>query len=283
MAFILGIYSRFVNALKSFDVVWFTSILKLDFKTTVERPDFNFVIPIGAGVFSALLFFTHVISIPDLLSSHGQYLYGFFFGLVLGSVTTFFGTLGKLRLADIYAIGIGLALGLALMHLSPDQPPEAWWFTMLSGVAAICAMILPGVSGAFVLVILGQYAEILYAFGNFEWRTVGYFSAGVALGLFAFSRIIAFLIEHFYRMVFCSMCGLLIGSLWILWPFQNRNLFNLEEKTTGSVSFIIPEPNSAAIYTLLLAAGGFSLNIIIYNLAKKNGDSYSGKKNPTLS
>ena len=282
MAFILGIYSRFINAIKSFDAVWFKSILGLDFKIMVERPDFDFVIPIIAGVFGALLFFTHVIPIPELLNSHGQYLYGFFFGLVLSSIVTFFTSLGKLRLNDICAIGLGLTFGLVLINASPDQPPEVWWFTSLCGVAAICAMLLPGISGAFVLVILGQYDEILYALGNFEWRTIGYFSMGVSLGLFAFSRIIAFLMEHFNRMVFCAMCGLLVGSLWVLWPFQHRNSINLEESTVGAANLFIPEPTSAAMYTFFLAAVGFSLNIIIHYLAKKKRKLLVTKKSSNV-
>ena len=273
MAFILGIYARFISAIKSFDLVWFTAILRCDLKAIMERPDFDFVVPIAVGVFTALLFFTHVIAIPELLNSHGQYLYGFFFGLVLGSITIFGANLGKLRLKDISAVGIGLTLGLFLVHLSPETPPQTWWFTMLSGVAAICAMILPGISGAFVLVILGQYSEILYALGNFEWRTIGFFSAGAVIGLFAFSRIIAFLIERFNKTVFCSMCGLLIGSLWVLWPFQLRNLSNPEEITAGGGHFLIPELNHATMYTFLLLIVGFGLSVIIHSLAKKDENS----------
>ncbi len=222
MAFILGIYQELINAIKSFDRKWFMAILTLDIKTVIGRPHFSLVIPLGIGLFAALMFFTRVISLPALIVSHPEQVYGLFFGLIVGSTIVLLRGMEALRLSECAMILPGLLLGLVVFNLVPTQTPEAAWFIFLSGALAICAMILPGISGSFILLILNKYAYIFNAIGHFKFGVIIPFALGCATGLLLFARLLSWLLEHYYRRTILFIGGLLLSSLYVIWPFQER-------------------------------------------------------------
>ena len=222
MAFILGIYRDLINAIKSFDHRWVMSILRLDFKTAIGRPHFPFLIPLGFGLFAALMFFTRVVSLPRLIVTNPEQIYGLFFGLIVGSTVVLLRNMEGLKFSETGMILPGLIVGLVIFNLVPTQTPEAAWFVFLSGALAICAMILPGISGSFILLILNKYAYIFNAIGHFKFVVIVPFALGCATGLLLFARLLSWLLENYYRKTILFISGLLLASLYVIWPFQER-------------------------------------------------------------
>ena len=146
MAFILGIYPQLINAIKSFDLEWVKSIFKFDLKGIIHRPHFSFLIPLGIGAVSALLFFTRIVSLPNLIRTQPEIIYGLFFGLILGSIVLLFRHLGVMILIrQLVFILLGLIFGGFVVTMVPASTPDDSWFIFLCGAIAISAMILPGI------------------------------------------------------------------------------------------------------------------------------------------
>ena len=223
IAFILGIYRDLIEALRSFDLRWIMGCLKLDFGVAFTRPHFAFLIPLLAGIFTAVMFFTRVVELQRLIHTHPEEVYGLFFGLVVASIVILMTQLGRLRGADAATLALGFIAGFVVVTAVPTNTPHEWWFILCCGAVAICAMVVPGISGSFVLLILGQYAYILDALGHFEWRVIFPFIIGAALGLMLFTRLVWWILGHFERHTLFGINGILIASLWVIWPFQERH------------------------------------------------------------
>ena len=230
MALILGIYQRWLEAIKSFDGLWLKALVTFDLHTSLHRPHFGFVLPVGIGVFSALLFFTRIVPLPELLHIHPEPIYGLFFGLIVGSIITLFHSCGPLRWDTPVFVGIGIALGWTIVNLVPVNTPDAAWFIFLSGFIAICALMLPGISGSFILLILRKYDTVMSAIGHFKFGIILPFALGALAGFVVFSRILTWLLERFHRAALLIINGILIGALWVIWPFQAREYIVVREK-----------------------------------------------------
>lgn len=222
MAFILGIYQRLLEAIRAFDWQLLGHLSRGQIRLAIERIDLLFLLFLGSGIATAVLFFTRVISLPRLLQTYPEQVYGLFFGLITASVVLLFKSLSQLRFADISTLCIGMVFGWAIVNLVPVDTPQESWFLCLSGAVAICAMILPGISGAFVLLILNKYAFVLDAIGRIDLSVLVPFAFGAIIGLMLFSRILVWLLHHYYKQMVLGIAGVLIGSLWMMWPFQER-------------------------------------------------------------
>jgi putative membrane protein len=257
MAFILGIYTRLIDAIKSFDTAWLAALMKVDLRTAVTRPHFPFLIPLGLGIVGAVMFFTHVVPIPTLLHTNPEHIYGLFFGLILGSIVVLFADIGWKSAADGLELLLGILIGGVVVSAVPTQTPDTWWFVMGSGAIAICAMVLPGISGSFILLILGKYAYILDAVGDFELSIVAPFAIGAAFGLALFTRLLSWLLHRFERPMLLVIGGFLIASLWVIWPFQQRDYVIVHGKQRLLESTpVAPQWDGVTFEALLLAAVG---------------------------
>ena len=215
MAFILGIYARLLRAIKSFNLDWLKMLLRLEIRPALASNDLLFLLPLGVGLVSALLFFTRIVPLPYLVIHQTEIVYGLFFGLIVASVVVLFREVKDYRLIDILLAAVGAALGFFIVTLVPVETPTALWFIFLCGFVAISAMLLPGVSGSFILLILGKYAYILNALGEFNLPIILTFICGMIGGLVVFSRVIVWLLEHFSRQTLLIIKGILIGTLWV--------------------------------------------------------------------
>ena len=222
MALILGIYPRLIDAIKSFDLAWCRALCRLDHKNILGRPDWVFLMLLFIGIACALLFFTRVVALPVLIHTHPELVYGLFFGLILGSVIMLIRDAAGLQLRYTGFILVGLVLGYLVLTMVPVQTPESNWFIFLTGAIAISAMILPGLSGSFILLMLKKYAYIFNAIGYFDFKVIIPFALGVVFGLVTFSRLLSWLLKRWYQQTLTTIIGLLIASLWIIWPFQHR-------------------------------------------------------------
>lgn len=269
MALILGIYRELIEAIKSFDVAWFQSIMRFDLPKMISRPHFGFLIPLLIGIFAAILFFTRVVSIPRLLESKPELIYSLFFGLIVGSIIILVKETRRWNFKLWLALLLGILFGYLVVTLVPAETPTAWWFITLSGAIAICAMVLPGISGSFLLLILGKYAYILDGVGHFNFQIIIPFAIGAAIGLMGFTRFLSWLINRYEQLTMNFIVGILIASLWVIWPFQERTYVIVREKKRAISSMpIAPENLAVAWQPLLLAILGIAVVLGFHTIAK---------------
>jgi len=270
MAFILGIYERLIEAVRSFDWYWLRGLLKLDLKTIFGHPHFGFIIPLAMGIGLALLFFTRVVPLPYLLVHYPEPVYGLFFGLIAGSIIILLKLFRHDPLSWMILV-ITTVLGWWLFNAVPAQTPETGWFVFLSGALAISAMLVPGVSGSFILLILNKYAYIVAAVGALNFSIIVPFMLGMLTGLVLFSRIMSWLLHHYYKQAIAAILGLLIASLWVIWPFQ-ATVGGTGDSRTGTVSTmpVLPETLSMSLWlTAGLIVIGFFGVLLLHWLASR--------------
>ena len=273
IAFILGIYPKLINAIKSFDSKWLSMIFSLNFKGVLQRPDFNFLIPLGLGILSAIFFFTRIIPLPILVRTHSEIIYGLFFGLVLGSIILFLYRLGTNLISKYFIFLLfGLFFGVYFISLTPSSTPDDNWFIFICGIVAISAMLLPGVSGSFVLLMMKKYAYILNAIGHIELYIIVPFIFGVITGLIVFSRLISYILKYFYQQTILFMTGLLIASLYVIWPFQNRfyEIIQNKEILTSSRPQIPELLSEQVFYSITMMIFGLLIVIILSRFSRES-------------
>lgn len=271
MALILGIYERLLSAIRSFDRHWLGDILKLRISGALARNDLLFLVPLGFGIVLAIIFFTRVIPLPALIITHPELIYGLFFGLILASIVILMGEVEKYGAKEIIVTIVGVILGLTIVNFVPVETPSAAWFIFLCGFLAISAMLLPGISGSFILLILGKYAYIINALGEFDVAVILTFSLGALSGLIVFSRTIIWLLKHYHQSTLLVIKGILIGSLWMIWPFQERIYETVrgKEKLVGA-SPVLPEAfNSTVAASLAFLITGFILVMVIHRISDR--------------
>ena len=271
MAFILGIYRRLIEAIRAFDVALARLLLARRFREAAGHADLALLVPLAVGIFAALMFFTRVVPLPRLIETHPALVYGLFFGLIAGSIAVLLRSLEGVRPAEWAAITAGIMAGFGIVNLVPVSTPDAPWFIALSGALAISAMLLPGISGSFILLILRKYAYVFDGIGRLDPGVIVPFGIGVVIGLMAFSRLLAWLLRKWHRVTLLAICGLLIGSLWMVWPFQERRF----ETVRGKRRLMESEPvwpdaaDETTLGAFALMAAGLALVAVLHRLARR--------------
>lgn len=239
MALIFGIYSRLLNAIKSFNTEAVKAVLRFNVNSFFREIHWKFVLLLLSGIFTALIFFTRIVPLPQYMYTQPELIYGLFFGLIAGSVVLLVFTLEKVNIRALLSIVLGAGIGYWLVTLIPTDTPEHPLFIFLTGSIATSALVLPGVSGSFLLLIMRKYDTILGAIGNLgtvQTLEALYilipFGLGAAFGLAAFSRGLSWLLKRHYTITLCLLIGFMAGSLYIIWPFQERDFIQKEERIT---------------------------------------------------
>lgn len=266
MAFILGIYSQLINGIKSFDSEWVKMVFTLDIKGVLSRPHFSFLIPLGIGAVGAVLFFTRIVPLPVLIRTHPEIIYGLFFGLISGSIVLLFRHLGlRLLISRFVFLIIGTVFGGFVVTMVPASTPDDSWFIFLCGAIAISAMILPGISGSFILLMLKKYAYIFNAIGHFDFSVILPFAFGLVTGVVLFSRVLSYLLKQFYQQTILFITGLLIASLYVIWPFQHRSyeLVRNKERLISSMPYMPEAFSQQIIYSFVMMLIGLALVIAL--------------------
>jgi len=274
MAFVLGIYPQLINAIKSFDSEWLRMILSLNVKGMINRPHFGFLIPLGIGAVAAFLFFTRIVSLPTLVRTHPEVIYGLFFGLILGSIVLLFRHMGMYSLLRraLFLI-LGILIGGFVVTMVPASTPDNNWFIFLCGAIAISAMLLPGISGSFILLMMKKYAYIFNAIGHFDFSIILPFVFGLITGVVLSSRLLSYLLKKFYQQTIVFIIGLLVASLYVIWPFQTRlyEVVRNKEILVSSVPYMPESFSNQMLYSLIMMAIGFALVIILDRLSGEAG------------
>ncbi len=229
MALILGIYERLVAAISHIDTSLLGQLKRREWRTAAEHCDLRFLAFLGLGIGAGIVGLASTMH--HLLDHHVQRTHAAFFGMILAScvlVARMVGTWRALQgLALIAAAGLAFWLvGLPFLQEPPDSPA----YLFACGAVAICAMILPGISGAFILLVLGQYYHvtgILKGIPKLEFDsdalvTVGSFAAGAVVGILSFSRLLRLLLDRFHATTMAALAGFMLGSLRKIWPFKHE-------------------------------------------------------------
>ena len=218
LALILGIYEELINAIRSFNFNFLRLITRLKIREALSSVYWVFLLPVGLGILLATFSLAEVLA--RLLDSYPIIVWSFFFGLILSSVYTVSKALKEWKTTTIAAIGIGAIAAYFLFGMVPASTPDAPWFIFLSGFVAICAMILPGISGAYVLVVLGKYQYILEALNNKDFVPILILAAGALAGLLSFVRLLSWLLTKYRDLTMATLIGLMLGSLRKIWPWK---------------------------------------------------------------
>ena len=218
IAFISGIYEELIDSIKSIDLTAIKLLLQFRFKEFWTKVNGNFLLSIVLGVGTAIFSLSRVMTY--LLENHPIYIWSFFFGLIIASTILVFKEIKKVNIYSIIAMIIGAAIAYTITVISPASTPETWWFIILSGAIAICAMILPGISGAFLLLLMGKYQFIMGAIGSLDIYIISLFALGASVGIISFSHLLSWLLKHFHTVTISLLTGFMVGSLNKVWPWK---------------------------------------------------------------
>lgn len=218
IAFVFGIYEELLNAIKTMSGEVPRKLLRGKFKEAIGLVPFKFLIPLGLGVVAAIFSLTNLLS--HLLVTQPVFVWSFFFGLVLASVLLVSRRIVTWDLRDIAFMIVFTILAYEIVGAVPVETPSNPIAFVLSGAIAICAMILPGVSGSFLLLIMGKYEQILMAVKSFDFITLGLVGIGAVFGLAFFSRFLSWLFKKHHDIMIASLTGFMIGSLRKIWPWK---------------------------------------------------------------
>jgi putative membrane protein len=273
MALILGIYEELIQAIRSFNLRFLRLFVMLRIKEAISSLAWPFLLPVAVGVLAATLSLAQLLS--WLLFTYPIMVWSFFFGLILSSVFSVGRVVKAWRISTFIAIGLGGVGAYFLFGMIPVATPEASWFLFLCGFLAICAMILPGISGAYILVLLGKYHFTLEAVNNRDIGTLFILTLGAAVGLLSFVRVLSWLLKRYHDLTMAVLIGLMLGSLRRIWPWKESVTTFID--STGKevpglqINVIPPQLNGEIVLAFLFAALGFLVVIgLHYWELKKN-------------
>lgn len=227
IAFITGIYDEFVGSIAKVDAEAVRLLLKGKIREFWNHINGWFLLSVVAGIGVSVISLAGLMQM--LLNDHPIQTWAFFFGLIVASSLFILRGISGWKARDVLMVVLGTVLGVTVCTLSPTQTPDALWFIFLSGALAICAMILPGISGSFILLILGKYEYImgvitgLVSGENFTGNLLimAVFMVGAVVGILGFSKFLHWLLARWHKETLIVLAGFIIGSLVKVWPWSN--------------------------------------------------------------
>ncbi len=230
IAFISGIYEELIGTLNNINFALLKNLKTEGLKITWKKANGPFLLALLSGVFVSIISLAK--GVEWFLEHHPILLWSFFFGLVLASIV-YVGKQIKTTAKDFklfLAMAIGAVIAYLITTINPSETTDANLFLFFAGALAICAMILPGISGSFILVIIGAYSPILEALNSRDIKTILIFGAGAVVGLLSFSKLLKWLFEKYHRITLAVITGFMIGSLNKIWPWKVALTFRTNSK-----------------------------------------------------
>ncbi|SMP27386.1 putative membrane protein [Algoriphagus winogradskyi] len=267
IALITGIYEELLNSINSVNGDSLKLLLKFEFNKFFQSINGAFLLSLLLGIMTSIFSLSKLITY--LMAEHPIPLWSFFCGLILVSAFLILKDIKKWSIGVIIALIIGTVSAYFITDLPPTSSPDALWFTFVAGAIAICAMILPGISGSFLLLILGKYEPILNAVSERNFATLGVFALGCIVGLLSFSRVISWLLKYFYSITIGLLSGFMLGSINKLWPWKivtaYRTSSSGEEKPFLTKNLFPSEylDQTGLEPKLLIALAAFTFGIIL--------------------
>jgi putative membrane protein len=219
MALILGIYEELLDSVRAvLNREALGHALRLRLKKALDLIPWPFLLSVALGIFSATLTMSYILE--WILERSASLLWGFFLGLVVASIFTVSRRVEKWGVGPIVGLIVGAVGTFFLVGAVPVQTPNTWWFFFLSGALAMSAMVLPGISGAFILVLLGKYQALLSAVTDLDVVPLFWVIAGAGVGIVSFAQVLGWLFKRFHDVTVAVLIGMLVGSLRKLWPWK---------------------------------------------------------------
>lgn len=246
MAFITGIYDTLIASIRAVDIEFARRVLKFDIKGAWEHINGNFLLPLAIGIATSILSLARIISWT--LEHHPVPLWAFFFGLILASALVLMRQVENWNAARVacLVLGTGIALYIGLSAaIDFDIGPLG---IFAAGFLAICAMILPGISGGFILVLLGMYGPVIEAVKSLDIAFLAVLAAGCVAGLMCFSRLLHWLLHQYRQATMSLLTGFLFGSLAVVWPW--KHVLSFIERSDGTLKPVQQVPVTPAQFTL---------------------------------
>ncbi|MFT4677412.1 MAG: putative membrane protein [Patiriisocius sp.] len=266
IAFITGIYERLLNAIKQFTPMLLLRLKNDGISATWKAVDANFLLILFGGMAVSVVLLAS--GLKYMLEHEAVFIWSFFFGLVLLSVYLVLRQISRFGLGIGAAIGVGIALGYIVTSAVPLNLAPTPLNLFCGGIVAISAWVLPGISGSFILLILGLYRFVIDAIADFNILLLTSFAAGCGIGIVVFSQLLSRLLSHYRNETLAVLTGIMLGSLGKIWPWRHVSSYQL--KPDGSQTPIVEEPVSPWVYTDMvganpeigLAAVGFLLGAV---------------------
>lgn len=272
IALITGIFERLINAIKSFDGVAISLLLKGKIKDLIKHVDLYFLIAVFVGMVTSVLSIAKLLEF--LFNNYPVFVWAFFFGLILASVYYVGKTINKWNLSVIVIFILGASIAFFISMLNPATQNDSFIYLIICGVIAICSMILPGLSGSFILILLGNYELVMiYAVTNLDLKILVPVMIGAVGGLIAFSHVLSWIYTRYKDQTVSILTGFILGSLSILWPWKNE-IYRMDaagnyilkngDKIVQSYTKYIPESMNTEVFVAisLMIIGIITISLI---------------------
>jgi len=227
IALITGIFEKLIHSIKSIDIVALKFLFSGKLKQFVDRVNLYFLVAVFLGIAVSILTLAKLLGF--LFENYPVLIWSYFFGLILASVYFVGRRINKITIGVVVAFIVGTAIALVITLLSPATPNGDFYYLFLCGIVAICSMILPGLSGSFVLILMGNYELVfIKAVNDFDVKILGPVVLGSIVGLIAFSHLLSWIFHRFKEVTISLLTGFILGSLSILWPWK-ENIYQTDE------------------------------------------------------
>ncbi len=270
IAFISGIYEELITSINNVNFSLIKTLKKDGFSAAWKQLNGSFLLALFIGIGISILSLAK--GIKWLLENEPVLLWSFFFGLVLASILFIGKQITKWNIATLVVLIFSAFVAYYITSLSALNTNDSWWFLFLSGALAICAMILPGISGAFILVLLGAYKPVLEAIDNKDFKTIMIIGLGAIVGLLSFSRVLKWLFKHYHNITLAILTGFVLGSLNKIWPWKKILSYRTNSKgikvpfQDESVSPFAFEGDNQILFAIGLIVIGFLTIILLEKL-----------------
>jgi len=273
IAFITGIYEELIDSIKSINTNTLKLLLTFKFSSFWREINGTFLITLIFGMLTSILILSRFI--VYLLDDHPFKIWGFFFGLIIASGILIFYQIQRLSSTVLLSFLLGLMTSSYIALQAPSNTPNTNFYIFMSGAIAISAMILPGISGSFILVFLSKYEFILKAVNSFDTAVISIFLAGCTVGLVTFSRVFSYLFKKYNDVVISVLIGFLVGSLFKIWPFYKVLEYNSADEPiyTSPILPTASQSNDLVFFFTFGVIGFLSMWIIEKNFIGLNKEN----------
>ena len=218
IAFISGIYEELISTIDSINLSALKTLFKEGVKPFWKQINGTFLVFLFSGVILSIALLSSIVI--GLLGSHPILVWSFFLGLIIASIWLVGKTVTKWDVKTIIGLIIGTGVALWISSIQTVASVDANWYIVLSGAIAICAMILPGISGSFILILLGSYHAVYGAIKEMNFEIIGLFGLGCIIGLLSFSKVLKYLFTEFKNVTIAILTGFMVGSIYKVWPWK---------------------------------------------------------------
>lgn len=272
IAFIVGIYEELINSIKSINAQSLKLFFTGKFAQFWKAINANFLLSVLSGILLSIFSLAKLITY--LLENHPVMVWAFFFGLVLASTWSVSKRIKKFSISRWVSFGLGAVFAYFITVATPANTPDDLWFIFLCGAIAICAMILPGISGSFILLLLGKYIFIMNSIQTLNIPVMAVFAMGAAIGLISFSNVLSWLLKNYHDITIATLGGFMLGSLNKVWPWKEAVEYYVDRH--GIEKPLIEKnimPDSFIWQASALAIGGFVLVLLLEKISERSAEN----------